>query len=119
MSRAAPVDDLFDPGLQPERTLLAWRRTTLALAVGCAAVVRFVAPVLGPVVAVVGLLGLVLCGAAYLGAAGQYHRVSRELVSDSGGALPSPGPAVAALTAALLLVGAAALAFVVARAVAA
>jgi len=116
-----PVDEVFDPGLQPERTLLAWRRTTLSLAVASAAVVRFVAPVVGPVVVVAGLVGLALCGAAYVGAAAQYHRVSGELVargSTGPGVLPSPGAACAALTAALALVGAGALAFVLARATA-
>ena len=121
MSRraVAPVDEIFDPGLQPERTLLAWRRTTLSLAVASAAVVRFAAPVVGPVVVVAGLVGLALCGAAYVGAATQYHRVSGELVaraSTGHGVMTSPGAACAALTAALLLVGAGALAFVVARA---
>ncbi|WP_299036985.1 DUF202 domain-containing protein [uncultured Pseudokineococcus sp.] len=118
---SAPVDEIFDPGLQPERTLLAWRRTALALAVGCAAVVRFAAPVVGPVVVVAGLVGLALCGAAYVGAAAQYRRVSGELVargSTGHGVLTSPGAACAALTTALLLVGAGALAFVVARAAA-
>lgn len=116
----APAD-LFDPGLQPERTLLAWRRTTLALAVASAAVVRFVAPVVGPVVVVAGLAGLVLCGAAYVAASAQYRRVSGELLAqEAAGRAPttSPGAACAALTAALVLVGAGALAFVVVRAVA-
>ena len=122
MSRgAAPVDEIFDPGLQPERTLLAWRRTALSLAVASAAVVRFVAPVVGPVVVVVGLLGLALCGAAYVGAATQYRRVTGELVTRGAtghGLMTSPGAACATLTGALLLVGAGALAFVVAGALA-
>ncbi|MGW3241343.1 DUF202 domain-containing protein [Streptomyces sp. NPDC001070] len=52
-----------DPGLQPERTRLAWRRTTLAFAVaallaGREAVLHGVSPA--------GLLGLALCAAVWL-----------------------------------------------------
>ncbi|WP_326577384.1 DUF202 domain-containing protein [Actinacidiphila glaucinigra] len=52
-----------DPGLQPERTRLAWRRTTLAFAVaallaGREAVLHGGSPA--------GLLGLSLCASAWL-----------------------------------------------------
>ncbi|WP_431946602.1 DUF202 domain-containing protein [Actinacidiphila sp. bgisy167] len=61
---AAPGGDTpRDPGLQPERTRLAWRRTTLAFAVaallaGRAAVLHGGSPA--------DLLGLSLCAAAWL-----------------------------------------------------
>ncbi|MEU4096921.1 DUF202 domain-containing protein [Streptomyces sp. NPDC026673] len=61
---AAPAGDPpRDPGLQPERTRLAWRRTTLAFAVaallaGREAALHGVSPA--------WLLGLALCAAAWL-----------------------------------------------------
>lgn len=51
--------ELFDPGLQPERTELAWRRTTLAVTVGALVALRLPPP-LGSWLISVGLVGLVM-----------------------------------------------------------
>jgi uncharacterized membrane protein YidH (DUF202 family) len=53
---------LFDPGLQPERTALAWRRTTLSLILGSLVALRLLPPALGTWSLALGFLGLVLAG---------------------------------------------------------
>jgi uncharacterized membrane protein YidH (DUF202 family) len=64
---------VFDEGLQPERTFLAWQRTVLALGVACAVAVRFTAPHFGPVAIVAGIGGLGLALAAYIGVRYRYR----------------------------------------------
>jgi uncharacterized membrane protein YidH (DUF202 family) len=79
MSGDAP----FDPGLQPERTLLAWRRTALALGVAAVAAAAF----------------------AYLAAALRYRRTHAALTAAA--RLPGDGAALAAVaaTAAMFALG--------------
>ncbi|MGM1060424.1 DUF202 domain-containing protein [Saccharothrix sp. Mg75] len=53
-----------DPGLQPERTALAWRRTALALVAGSLVAVRLVDPPVGPWAGGAGLVATGLLWAA-------------------------------------------------------
>lgn len=71
--------ELFDPGLQPERTDLAWRRSTLSVAVGSLVALRLLPPVLGPAGLAVGLGGLLTAGLIWLLARRRTRRTQQAL----------------------------------------
>jgi hypothetical protein len=105
---------LFDPGLQPERTALAWRRTGLAVAVGAIAGTRVLAPTLGAGAVVVGLLGLALATLLVVGSTRRARRTQVALLRDGCLASGPGGRLIAAVCIACTSVGVAALAVVVA-----
>ena len=96
---------LFDPGLQPERTELAWRRTTLAVAVGALVALRLLPVVLGPSAIGIGLLGLTLATILWVLAHRRARRtqlaLTRHATSMPGGGLLLFLAALATTTAAL------------------
>ena len=110
-------DGPWDPGLQPERTALAWRRTGLALTVGSLIGLRVLPPLLGPAAYVLAGLGVVASLAVLAAAHRRYRRVHRLLLAardaghtraDGGSAsspsrVPTTGGALPAATAALAL----------------
>lgn len=92
---------LYDPGLQPERTVLAWRRTVLALAVGAAVGARLLDPHIGPVAYVAALVVIVVALWAYVSVDRAYRRTARRLSRGEIAAV-SPGPAVALVAVAVV-----------------
>ncbi len=101
------MNRVVDPGLPLERTVLAWRRTCLAIAIGAVALARFGAVDAGPIVVVLSMLGFALAGIAYVGTTRRYGRQHRALASGRG--LPSDGWPFLALAASVVLVGSACL----------
>lgn len=99
-----------DPGLQPERTVLAWRRTLLAVAVGAAVSVRVLAPALGEAAIVTGLGGVVIAGVLWVLARRRHALVAAVFRGDAasmpGGALLLALAAVISAAAALGLAAA-------------
>ncbi|HEY0260662.1 MAG TPA: DUF202 domain-containing protein [Lacisediminihabitans sp.] len=93
----------FDRGLQPERTLLAWRRTSLSFAVISAAGVRVASPVFGPVGAAAAFLALVLAVASYAFAGHRYRRVHEALVGGDVERVAAGAPLATMFVAALVL----------------
>lgn len=87
-----------DPGLQPERTLLAWRRTCLGLLLNSFLLMRGGALHDEPAATGVGLLVMALAGWLYA-------RVRARLATSLGARASAPDPrvVVAATCAALLL----------------
>jgi len=71
----------WDPGLQPERTALAWRRTGLALTVGSLIGLRVLPPLLGPAAYLLAGLGVVASLAVLAAAHRRYRRVHRLLLA--------------------------------------
>ncbi|GAA5202862.1 DUF202 domain-containing protein [Microbacterium jejuense] len=87
------MSTLFDPGLQPERTELAWRRTALALAAGSLVAFRLLPAAFGSAWwALGGVAGLIATAALYLGARRRYERVNLALGRERDGArMPGAG----------------------------
>lgn len=86
---------LFDPGLQPERTELAWRRTALSIAIGALVSLRVFPPLLPPGAEVWGFLpgatGLLASTLLWIGARRRQLRISAVLTGARPGAAPGGG----------------------------
>lgn len=102
----------FDIGLQPERTLLAWRRTCLALAVGAMVIIKLGAPTLGIAAGIVGVASLALGAGAYAVATVRYRRVHTEL--SSARTLPAAGVQIGLIALSVIVFGLLAGAWVIA-----
>lgn len=111
MSRTADEDSVYDPGLQTERTLLAWRRTCLAFGVVSLVAMRFTVEAAGVLAVFAGVLGAGLAVSAYIAAAIGYRRANTALRST--GSLDHGAAPIALATAAALVLGVACAAYLV------
>lgn len=100
------MSEQFDPGLQPERTELAWRRTTLALGIGSLVSMRMLPDLLGsPVWLLIGVAGLG-CSIGFWVAAHRRYRATTAALIAQGDHAPMPGAVpIAALAAFIAAIG--------------
>lgn len=103
-------DSPFDTGLQLERTLLAWRRTYLALAVTGAVGSRLIGEVFGSLAVIFGVFCVGAAAGGYLRVLVRYRRANASLVAT--GRLLTDGVAQLLSLASLLLIWAGALVYV-------
>lgn len=101
----AGAGEVRDPGLQPERTRLAWRRTTLSCTVVAVLAVKLA---VHDGVTAVGLTGLALSALVWIGFLAVAHRRIRSLSAARPRSLSHRGALLAAVcTLALAVLGAA------------
>ena len=79
---------LFDPGLQPERTALAWRRTGLALTAGSLVAVRILPAVLGSWALVPAGFGVIAALSILVLAHRRHVRIAHTLLTTDGHRVP-------------------------------
>jgi uncharacterized membrane protein YidH (DUF202 family) len=103
----------FDPGLQPERTALAWLRTGLAVGVGALVGGRLLAPTSGAAAVAASVLGLALAALFLVGATRRARRTQAALARDRHLATGPDGRLLAIVCVTCTATGVAALALVV------
>jgi uncharacterized membrane protein YidH (DUF202 family) len=72
---------IFDPGMQPERTALAWRRTALAMGVGSIVSLRVFPLALGPWALLPTAIAVAIAVVVFTFAHARYRRNHRALMS--------------------------------------
>lgn len=92
------MSEIFDPGLQPERTSLAWRRTGLAMLVGSLTAARILSETLGAWAATIGLAGAVAAG-VLLFTVHRRYAAHHSALMRAGERAPIAGGVLVALTA--------------------
>lgn len=96
--RTPPVMEHGDPGLQPERTSLAWSRTIIAYAAVALLTVRIIDR-LGPIALVALAVTGVTCLTIVLGQPLRYRAAVRSIGAESGSAAVRSVIATASATA--------------------
>lgn len=107
------MSELFDPGLQPERTALAWRRTGLALLVGSLVAARVLPETLGPWAALLGLAGVVAAAVLMCAIHLRYRRHHHGLLTHGDTAPVAEGALIAATASFVFVAGLVSIAVVV------
>lgn len=80
MSESGPR--IFDPGMQPERTALAWRRTALAMGVGSITALRVFPLAFGPWALVPAAAAVAISVTVFVFAHLRYRRNHRVLMAE-------------------------------------
>ena len=104
----------LSPGLQAERTLLAWRRTSLSVAAGGALLLHFTVERFGMVGVAAGAAALCVAALAYVASRRRYGSVSRD--PDGYGRVPDAGVPCALVSLALVALAAVAVGLWIGRA---
>jgi putative membrane protein len=91
--------ELFDEGLQPERTALAWRRTGISMGVGGIAAMKIFPALFGPWAFIPSALAIAIAVAITAAAQIRYRRDHRALTGSQSDRIPLSGGALPAATA--------------------
>lgn len=97
------TSEIFDEGMQAERTALSWRRAGLSMCVGALAAMRIFPAVIGPIAFVPAGIGLALALVVLFSAQVRYRRDHAALMAGAGEHPQLSGGGLVALTAAAVL----------------
>jgi uncharacterized membrane protein YidH (DUF202 family) len=85
---------LFDPGLQPERTALAWRRTSLAIAAAAVVAARIMPELLGTWALIPAGIGVLAAMTLLVLAHRRHTALLHALARSAADRAPRPGAAL-------------------------